>query len=241
MSIENFKNPWVDEWKRGGKLHPDWLGGEQVLGSVSNKTNAFPKLKINWNYDLLQENYIKDGQIIVKSEYAAGAEGSSFKERWSTLFGEDTCAIRLSYTLNKSKYNIPEFKTINGRLTWSSNIYEDYQYILGAKEMGAYLLKTLGGPSLKSNGPITSEQEVKLFISQLKALKNYGGIIFLDSLNQNEYGASGHVDLVFSKSDGTPQMYGREADLKSYLSNRNGGWFESDAQLEIYIWLLKIV
>jgi hypothetical protein len=31
MSIENFKNPWVDEWKRGGKLHPDWLGGEKVL------------------------------------------------------------------------------------------------------------------------------------------------------------------------------------------------------------------
>jgi hypothetical protein len=32
MSIKNFKNPWVDEWKRGEKLHPDWLGGVKVLG-----------------------------------------------------------------------------------------------------------------------------------------------------------------------------------------------------------------
>jgi hypothetical protein len=31
MSIENFKNPWVDEWKRGGEFDPDWLGGERVL------------------------------------------------------------------------------------------------------------------------------------------------------------------------------------------------------------------
>jgi hypothetical protein len=37
MSIKNFKNPWVDEWKTGGKLHPDWLGGEQVLGDLFDK------------------------------------------------------------------------------------------------------------------------------------------------------------------------------------------------------------
>ena len=37
MSIENFKNPWVDEWKRGEKLHPDWLGGEKVLSNTPNQ------------------------------------------------------------------------------------------------------------------------------------------------------------------------------------------------------------
>jgi hypothetical protein len=39
MSIENFKNPWA----AGGPLHPDWLGGEKVLGGVLvNKVVKLP-------------------------------------------------------------------------------------------------------------------------------------------------------------------------------------------------------
>jgi hypothetical protein len=40
MSIENFKNPWVDEWKRGGKLHPDWLGQNKALEINNNSEDA---------------------------------------------------------------------------------------------------------------------------------------------------------------------------------------------------------
>ena len=37
MSLENFKNPW----DLGGPLHPDWLGGEKVLGhSIFNNSDS---------------------------------------------------------------------------------------------------------------------------------------------------------------------------------------------------------
>jgi hypothetical protein len=56
MSIENFKNPWTNDWAKGEKNHPDWLGGEQALGG--NKTNGIKlgawKVTKHWNENMIQ-------------------------------------------------------------------------------------------------------------------------------------------------------------------------------------------
>jgi hypothetical protein len=45
MSIENFQNPWA----AGGPLHPDWLGGEKVLGVNNNSQDANKSRKVDKN------------------------------------------------------------------------------------------------------------------------------------------------------------------------------------------------
>ena len=40
MSIENFKNPWVDKWKKGGEFDPDWLGENKALDINNNSEDA---------------------------------------------------------------------------------------------------------------------------------------------------------------------------------------------------------
>ena len=45
MSIENFKNPWVDKWKKGGEFDPDWLGEKKALEKTA-LSNEFNTVKV---------------------------------------------------------------------------------------------------------------------------------------------------------------------------------------------------
>jgi hypothetical protein len=191
-----------------------------------------------WDYDKIEEAYITDGQAILKKEYNAGSSGNS-KERWKSLYGENTCAIKLSYALNNAGYIIPEHKTLNNRTTWSGNINKKHQYILSADEMGHYLKTTLGRPTFKSNGPIKSDTELETFIDEIIKWKNYGGLIYLDSKNHKEYGATGHVDLIYEDWGNDPHIYGSDQELDDYIDWRNGDFNNSEAELEVFIWLLK--
>jgi hypothetical protein len=69
MSIENFKNPWVDEWKRGGKLHPDWWGDEKVLG-VNNSNESIDEIEDSKPYPPLIQKGL-DAKL--QSAYTAAA------------------------------------------------------------------------------------------------------------------------------------------------------------------------
>jgi len=72
MSIENFKNPWVDEWKRGGKNHPDWLGGEQALGKTAITPTADDEL-----FQELEDNF-DSIDVVIESSPINGVKEMSF-------------------------------------------------------------------------------------------------------------------------------------------------------------------
>ncbi|KPE51752.1 T6SS effector amidase Tae4 family protein [Chryseobacterium indologenes] len=249
----NFKNPWESNtWGQGSEEFTRWLpedaayftGVNPNTGESANDLDFFSpesqngSIKTIWDYDKIKKNYQKDGQLILKKEYNAGTSGP-MKDRWKSLFGENTCAIKLSWALNNAGYYIPEHTTSNKRSTWTGNINSKHQYILSADEMGTYLKQKLGTPTLKSDGPIKSDDELDTFIAETKKWKSYGGIIYLDSHNYEEYGATGHVDLVYEDSGGDARIYGMDEELDNYIDWRNGDWFNSDSQLEVYIWLLK--
>ena len=69
MSIENFKNPWTNDWAKGEKNHPDWLGGEKVLGGGVEQTFETPKRISKWHgtpqqVKTLEQTYSKFTKIL---------------------------------------------------------------------------------------------------------------------------------------------------------------------------------
>ncbi|KXH80533.1 T6SS effector amidase Tae4 family protein [Chryseobacterium kwangjuense] len=252
----NFKNPWESNtWGQGTEEFTRWLpedaayftGKNPNTGESADDLDFFSPnpqsgggiSNVGWNYDKIEENYIKDGQRIVQKEHKAG-KSEKARNNWNILFGKDTCAIKLSWALNNAGYVIPEHKTSNNRVTLSGNINPKHQYILGADEMGTYLKQKLGTPTFKSDGPIKSDEALENFIKKIEGWKDYGGIIYLDSKNHKEYGATGHVDLIYEDWGNDPYIYGSQEELDDYVDWRNGdGGFNSNAELEVYIWLLK--
>lgn len=231
--IDMFRNDWNDVANTSEVTDTD------ELFSGSNEGNNDGVIT-KWNYQTIRNNFNIKGQDILRKEYNAGKDGTNSKNRWKELYGKDTCAIKLSWALNHAGYIIPEHETINGRSTWTSNINSDYEYILGADEMGHYLKSQLGVPTFKSNGAITSDKQLEEFIEEIEKWKDYAGLIYLDAKNHKEYGATGHVDLVYEDWGNDPYIVGSGEELDDYVDWRNGdGWFNSDAQLEVSIWLLK--
>lgn len=197
-----------------------------------------------FNYDTLKSNYSKG---IAKMEADAATTGSRNKTRWEGLIGENACAINMSYMLNKSGYIIPEFKTSSDRVTWSggktrgNNGNKPYQYILGATEMGDYLFDKLGEPTLQLSG--ANGNNIGTFIKKFDAYKNFKGIIYLRAGDRGTYGASGHVDLIYSDWGNDPYIFGAEQELDDYLEWRDGSgisnWFGLDAKLDVFIWITE--
>jgi hypothetical protein len=232
-----FKNPWA----KGGDLFPaDILDGSEVLKNrlfdfTTNNSNA------NWHYNTIKSKFTShSGEEILKLEFEAGKDGTSSKQRWKDLYGENTCAIRLSYALNNAGYIIPEHKTKNNRLTWNGNINSKHQYILSADEMGYYLGKKLGTPSIATSGPVTKDSEIDDLMKEFEKWSDYKGIIYLDSKNHKEYGATGHVDLIYEDWGNDPHILGSDQELDDYLDWRNGdGWFNDDAKIQVKVWFLE--
>lgn len=229
-----FKNPWKNEWKEGGEHFKNWLD-DSVLSSITNATAT------KWDYSKIKTNFkLHGGQDILKLEYEAGKKDTNSKNRWKGLYGENTCAIRLSYALNNAGYVIPEHKTKQGRFTWTSNINAKHQYILSADEMGFYLSQKLGSPSIQTDGPVTKDSEIDALMKKFEKWKGYKGIIYLDSKNHKVYGATGHVDLIYEDWGNDPHILGSDQELDDYLDWRNGdGWFNKDAKIQVKVWFLE--
>lgn len=224
--------------ERESKLLPEQRS-VQKKSAMSGGDNGGVIIK-KYNYSKIEENYEKDGQSILHAEYEAGKEGTNSKERWKKIFGVNTCAIKLSRALNHAGYYIPDEKTVEGRYPYTSNINAKHNYILGADEMGAYLKKALGKPTLKSDGPINSDEQLDLFIQKIEKWEDYKGILYLDSSNPTAYGAGGHVDLIYEDWGSDAYIYGTGQELDDYIDWRNNdGWFNNNAQLGISIWLLE--
>jgi hypothetical protein len=106
--------------------------------------------------------------------------------------------------------------------------------------MGNYLNQTLGSPQIKTLGPVTKDSEIDDLMKKFEMWDNYGGIIYLDSKNHKEYGATGHVDLIYEDWGNDPYIYGSGDELDDYLDWRNAdGLFNSDAKIQVFVWFLK--
>ncbi len=240
--MKSFNNPW------GTKSSP-WFNRDYQRWMAPSPRHYTPrksfKPDVVYNYDRIESNYEKDGQMILEWEFEAGKEGSYSKSRWEDLYGEDTCAIRLSYALNHAGYKIPEHTTFNKRSTWTSNLDPTHEYILSADEMGSYLKRLLGTPTFTSNGIIEDDDHLEKFIDKFDQYTEYGGLIYIDSLRPTGYEASGHVDLVIEESGfwgGTyPYLFGNEKYLDDHLdwNNNDPSWSNADARLQVFVWLLK--
>lgn len=180
-----------------------------------------------YNYKNLENNYERDGQSIVNSQNGLD---------WMRGKGMNTCAIRMCYSFNLSGYTVPssqetpaDVKIQNGRDGDVGN------FILTAEGMNNYL-NDLESPTFSFEN-LDNPEAVNEAIEKLKGLKNLNGIIVFVAGDEKEYGATGHVDLLYNDSWGDPSMYGfpwyRNNDLDDYLNNRR------KALLSIYIWILQ--
>lgn len=194
-----------------------------------------------FNYDKLAENY-RTG--VAKMEANGANSGSKNQQRWQGLVGKNACAINMSYAMNSSGYLIPEHKTNSNRYTWtggqtrSNNGDKPYQYILGATEMGGYLSDKLGKPTLE----FKPGDDLDTFIKKFDAYKNFKGIIYIKSGDTDTYGATGHVDLLYSDWGNDPHIYQTDQELDDYIESRDShglsSWF-SDAKLSVSVWITE--
>ena len=148
----------------------------------------------------------------------------------------NTCAIRMSYCFNQSGYPVPSSQQTPPDVKIQNGADGDVgNFILTAEGMKNYL-NDLEAPTLSFEGLVNPEA-VNSAIEQLKGLENLNGIIVFVAGDQQEYGATGHVDLLYSDFWGDPSIYSfpwyRNNDLDDYLNNRN------KALLSIYIWILQ--
>lgn len=175
---------------------------------------------------------------------AVAATGNN-KIRWQGLVGKNACALNLSRCLNLSGYLIPEHTTSADRTTWTGGVPREnngdkpYEFILGADEMGNYLEGELGAATLHLPKNATDEQ-IDEFVEKLEAFKDFRAIIYIDSHDQGNYGATGHVDLLYEDWWGDASMMGLGgSDLDDYLKWRNSDdLLNYDCQLEVRIWIL---
>lgn len=66
--------------------------------------------------------------------------------------------------------------------------------------------------------------------------------IYIKSHATDTYGASGHVDLIYSDCGNDPHIYQSDQELDDYLESRDGRglsrWF-SNGKLEVSVWITE--
>ncbi|PTT74183.1 MULTISPECIES: hypothetical protein [unclassified Chryseobacterium] len=104
--------------------------------------------------------------------------------------------------------------------------------------MGGYLRDKLGPPTLHMD----AGGDIDTFIKKFEAYKNFKGVIYIKSHATDTYGASGHVDLIYSDWGNDPHIYQSDQELDDYLESRDGRgisrWF-SNGKLEVSVWITE--
>ncbi len=163
------------------------------MGAVTDQRHVVgdqkqPKDTTELKFDEIKKQYdsVSKGRKILAKERDAGEKGTPQQVRWKDLYDEDanTCAIRLSYALNNAGYKIPEHTTSENRTTWTSNIDKSHEYILGADEMGAYLLEKLGEPTFHLE--LATPDNYEEFVEKVESMDGMKGIIYIDAHDQEK-------------------------------------------------------
>ena len=176
-----------------------------------------PLISTLWN------NYNRKGQEVIKE---VGGKVLKYQN-------QNTCAIKLSYTLNKSGEKVPLPKDLpkNIRASTSDN---GESYIYGSTDMNNYLHNTYGTPDITITG--ITDKNLKEKIGELKGKQ---GIYSLRAGNpgDNGFGAAGHVDLVGYDADGRYILGMDKGTKDNHLNGYSGSGTEANPST-IYFWEL---
>jgi len=212
-------NFWRQQWQ-------EVTNTNSVL-TIPQTTYNFKQVKVSdYDYYALEKNYRKEGQEILQEE-------ESLKYLRNTKPLTNTCAIKLSWTLNKSGYYIPKARETPSNVRIQNNHKKVNQnYILDAESMVNYL-KLIEKP-LYSFSDLNTKEKVENAISEIHKSDDMLGIVGLVAGDKQAYGATGHVDLLYEDFmwDLSLYSYGGD-DLYPYLLKR------LNINFDLYVWVLQ--
>ncbi|WOI21617.1 T6SS effector amidase Tae4 family protein [Nonlabens ulvanivorans] len=237
-----YYNPKFSQWLSVDPLAekmPSWSPYNYTFNNpirYTDPTGMAPEIvdppdKItNYFYEAIKNNYNKDGQSILEKK------GSAL----SYLANKDTntCAIRMSDALNGAGYSIPSSKDTPADVRiQTGNDNDSGNFILDAVSMGNYL-EDIEAPTLSLTN-LNSDEKIEDAMKQINSLgDDFKGIIVLSAGDRSEYGATGHVDLLYEDFWGDMSLYssgvmGGGADVDDYLQ------YNKSSNLSIRIWAVK--
>ena len=228
--IEPYRERQTELKDKHKFLAPDgkpWNFFKMLNGEYDYHEEQSQKTKVSdYSFKKLDKGWFgyKKGQKIVNSEEAL----KEFRGK-----GVNTCAIRFSYAVNNAGYNIPN--KVKGIRIWKGKDGDIGNFIVGSQEVRAYLT-AIEEPAVVMKNISTTEQVDEL-IKQIHENTSYGrAIIVIQAGNQQMYGASGHVDLLYRDFAQDISMVGNYGDdLGPYLK-RDG---HISANLSVYVWPIK--
>ena len=177
------------------------------------------------DYEKLEDNYEKNGQKILN------VEGSSLG--YLANKNTNTCAIRLSESMNKSGYKVPSSKeTPNNVRVQTGNKNDSGNFVLDAKSMSNYL-NSIEKPTYKFT-KLTTDKDIENAIEIIHKSDDLKGIMVLSTDNVNAYGATGHVDLIYEDFWWDLSVYSYDGyDLIKYLKEHKS------INFTLEIWVLE--
>jgi RHS repeat-associated protein len=198
--------------------NPIWM---QELEGLEGK----PTSVTGMDYEKLEDNYQKNGQKILN------AEGSSLG--YLANKKTNTCAIRLSESMNKSGYKVPSSKeTPDNVRVQTGNKNDSGNFVLDAKSMSNYL-NSIEKPTYKFTN-LTTDKDIENAIEIIHKSDDLKGIIVLTTDNVNAYGATGHVDLIYEDIWWDLSFYSYDGyDLINYLKEHKS------INFTLEIWVLE--
>jgi RHS repeat-associated protein len=224
-----YYDPRTSVWQSADPILDQYLDGKRGMGGVFTSMNLGLYSYVHLNplafldpdgnapdVGMLWSNYDGDGQGIIE-QYGGGLTQFS---------GQNTCAIRLSNTFNQSGENIPHPRDLPANIR-AVTTEKGGNFIFGSRDMGRYLEKELGKPSITTD--VITSDNYKEVASQLSGKQ---GLIQLIAGDPKEYGASGHVDLIGQQGPDT-ELKGSGVSLGTYF------WKNSDAKLTARFWPLE--
>ncbi|MGJ8661630.1 MAG: T6SS effector amidase Tae4 family protein, partial [Bacteroidota bacterium] len=177
-----------------------------------------------YDWDKLYDNYDRDGTGILEDNKCF-----SWVENKESV---NTCAIKLSNTLNKSGYPIPTSKETPPDVRIQDGAKGDGgNFVLDAKSMANYLTDI--EPPTETYKVKTSEGVDKMIENIHKLYDDMYGIIVYVADDPATYGATGHADLIY-EDWGWDLAFSSGTEVGPYLKDH----VLPQTTFTVYIWIM---
>lgn len=234
--LAGFSNPWGASTSNINALKTDALDIQNLLNNnledeEQEDNYNYKAIKVtSYDYSKLESNYESDGQMLLK-KYACLA---SLRDK-----NTNTCAIKLSYTLNKSGYYIPHPKTFGEDVRIARDkINTNNNFILDAASMVNYLRKIESPTYFYKRTDLDTDEKIDKAIEEIHTSDDLRGIIGIVAHDIQAYGATGHVDLIYEDAGWDLSLYGMKGkDLIDYLKEHLSQ--TKPVKFDLYIWVLE--
>jgi hypothetical protein len=234
--LKGFSNPWDVSINNINALKTDALGVQNLLNNNLEDDNQvaeynYKAIKVtDYEYSKLEDNYESDGQKLLNKYECL----SNLRNK-----GTNTCAIKLSYTLNKSGYYIPHPSTFGDDVRIARDkINKNNNFILDAASMVNYLRKIESPMYFYKRTDLDTDEKIDKAIEEIHTSDDLRGIVGLVADDWNAYGATGHVDLIYEDAGWDFSLYGmRGKDLIDYLKEH---LIQSQpVKFDLFLWVLE--